>query len=58
MEKINNYEEFDAKVDRYLRHQMTAEEEQTFKFEIALDDEKRERARITALMIKKMYQEG
>ena len=58
MEKINNYEEFDAKVDRYLRHQMTVEEEQAFKSEIALDNEKRERARITALMIKKMQQAG
>lgn len=58
MEKIENFEEFDAKVDKFLRHQMTAEEEQAFKSEIALDDEKRSRARITALMVKTMQQEG
>ena len=58
MEKINNFEEFDAKVDKYLRHQMTAEEEQAFKLEIAQEPEKKERARITALMIKTMRQEG
>jgi hypothetical protein len=28
MEKMNNFEEFDTRVDRYPRHQMTAEEEQ------------------------------
>lgn len=58
MEKMNNFEEFDTKVDRYLRHQMTAEEEQAFRSEIASDSEKKERARITALMIKAMQQEG
>lgn len=58
MEKMNNFEEFDARVDRYLRHQMTAEEEQAFRSEIASDSEKKERARITALMIKAMQQEG
>jgi hypothetical protein len=31
---------------------MTAEEEQAFKLEIAQEPEKKERARITALMIK------
>ena len=58
MEKMNNFEEFDAKVDKFLRHQMTAEEEQAFKQEIALNPEKKARARITALMIKTMLQEG
>jgi hypothetical protein len=58
MEKMNNFEEFDTRVDRYLRHQMTAEEEQAFRSEIASDSEKKERARITALMIKAMQQEG
>lgn len=58
MEKINNFEEFDNKVDKFLRHQMTAEEEQAFKLEIALDPEKKTRARITALMVKTMKQEG
>ena len=58
MEKMNYFEEFDAKVDKFLRHQMTAEEEQAFKQEIALNPEKKARARITALMIKTMQQEG
>ena len=58
MEKMNNFEEFDAKVDKFLRHQMTAEEEQAFKQEIALNPEKKARARITALMIKTMQPEG
>ena len=59
MEKINNFEEFDNKVDKFLRHQMTAEEEEeAFKLEIALDPEKKTRARITALMVRTMQQEG
>lgn len=58
MEKMINFEEFDTKVDKFLRHQMTAEEEQAFKVEIALDPEKKNRARITALMVKTMQQEG
>ena len=58
METLNNYEEFDANIDKFLRHQMTEEEENLFKSELNLNPEKRERARITALMIKKMHQEG
>lgn len=58
MEKNNNFEEFDSKVDNFLRNQMTAEEMQAFKLEIVQDLEKKERVRVIALMIKTMQQEG
>lgn len=58
MEKMNDFEDFDARVDKYLRHQMTSEEEQAFRLEVELDAEKKEHARITALMVKTMQQEG
>ncbi len=58
MMEMNNFEDFDARVDRFLRHNMTREEELAFKLEIAKDSEKKERARLTALMIKTMRQEG
>lgn len=58
MEKKINFEEFDARVDRFLRHQMAAEEELAFKSELKADSEKNERARITALMVKTMNKEG
>lgn len=54
MEKNNNYEIFDAKVDRFLRHQMTSQEEQEFKAELAANPELMARARTMALMIKSM----
>ena len=58
MEKINNFELFDAKVEKYLRNKMTDKEENLFMEELASDPELKERARITALMIKTMQQEG
>ena len=58
MEKINNFELFDAKVEKYLRNKMTDKEENLFMEELASDSELKERARITALMIKTMQQEG
>lgn len=58
MEKMSNYEEFDAQVDRFLRHQMTVEEEQSFKSELDADPEKKSRARVMALMIQSMKKEG
>ena len=54
MEKNNNYEIFDAKVDRFLRHQMTSQEEQEFKTELAANPELMARAKTMALMIKSM----
>ena len=54
MEKINNFELFDAKVEKYLRNKMTDKEENLFMEELASDSELKERARITALMIKTM----
>lgn len=58
MEKISDFELFDAKVDKYLRNQMTAVEEREFMSELSLDAEKRTRAKITALMVKTMQKEG
>ena len=58
MEKIDNFVDFDAKVDKFLRHQMTEDEENLFKSELDSDQEKRERARTIALMIRTMQQEG
>lgn len=58
MEKNNNYEIFDAKVDRFLRHQMTTEEEQQFKAELAANPELVARAKTMALMIKSMSEVG
>ena len=58
MEKISDFELFDAKVDKYLRNQMTAEEEREFMSELSLDAEKRTRAKITALMVTTMQKEG
>lgn len=49
-----DYEEFDAKVDRFLCHKMTPEEEQAFQAELASSPELMERARVTALMIREM----
>lgn len=58
VEKNNNYEIFDAKVDRLLRHQMTFQEEQEFKAELAANPELMGRARTMALMIKSMSEIG
>ena len=58
MVKIDDLELFDARVDKYLRNQMTVEEESEFMEEFASDSEKKERARITALMVKAMRQQG
>ena len=57
MEK-NNYELFDEQVNRFLRHQMTAVEEQEFRNLLNKDPELKERAQITALMIKEMEAVG
>lgn len=58
VEKNNNYENFDAKVDRFLRHQMTYQEEQEFKAELAANPELMARAKTMALMIKSMSDVG
>lgn len=49
-----DYEEFDAKVDRFLCRRMTPEEERAFQAELASSPELMERARVTALMIREM----
>jgi len=54
MEKNNNYEIFDAMVDKFLRRQMSASEEQEFKSELSSDTELMQRAKTIALMIKSM----
>lgn len=46
--------QFDEQVERYLRRQMTVEEERAFKQSLADNPELKERARITALMIREM----
>ncbi len=58
MEKIDKFEQFDALVNKFLRHEMTSEEELAFKSELMSDSEKLERAKITALMVKKMQDVG
>ena len=49
-----NYEYFDLQVDRFLRNQMSEEEATEFMSDLESDVEKKERARIIALMIKSM----
>ncbi len=58
MEKIDNFEQFDALVNKFLRHEMTPEEERLFKSELMSDSDKLERAKITALMVKQMHDVG
>lgn len=58
MEKNNNYENFDAMVDKFLRHQMTASEEKEFKSELVNSPELVARAKTIALMIKSMQKVG
>ena len=58
MEKIDNFVDFDAKVDKFLRHQMTEDEEVLFKSELHSDQEKMGRARTIALTIRSMQKEG
>ena len=53
-----NYEYFDLQVDRFLRNQMSEEEAIAFMSELSSDVEKKERARIIALMIKSMDKVG
>lgn len=55
MNKNNDYIQFDEQVERYLRRQMTSEEESTFKQLLSDNVELRERARTTALMIREMH---
>ena len=53
-QKIDIYEEFDARVEKFLRKLMTEDEEQQFKDELAADSDKRSRARAMALMASQM----
>ena len=52
--EIDIYEEFDARVEKFLRKQMTEAEEQLFKEELAADPIKKSRARAMALMASEM----
>lgn len=52
-QKLDTYTEFDERVDRFLRDQMTSEEEKSFMSELK-DPDKKARAQITAFMIKEM----
>lgn len=52
-----NNEEFDKKVERFLKKQMTVEEEESFKAELSDDPEKLSQAQIIALTIKQMRYE-
>ena len=56
MEKID-FELFDAQVDRFLRNEMTNDEQQDFKQLLSENAELRSRARTIALMIKTMRNE-
>ena len=53
-QEIDMYEEFDARVEKFLRKQMTEAEEQQFKDELAADPDKKSRARVMALMASQM----
>lgn len=53
-QKIDTYEEFDARVEKFLRKQMSEAEEQLFKDELAADADKKSRARAMALMASQM----
>lgn len=50
----NNDEAFDEKVERFLRKQLSPEEEEAFKKELSQDSEKLKRAKAIALAIKSM----
>ena len=54
IQKIDIYEEFDARVEKFLRKLMTEDEEQQFKDELAADSDKMLRARAMALMASQM----
>lgn len=54
----NNYEDFDARVDRFLRDEMTLDEIIAFKAELTVDTEKMQRAKTIVLMIKSMQKIG
>ena len=53
-QEIDTYEDFDARVEKFLRKQMTEAEEQQFKDELAADPVKKSRARAMALMASQM----
>ena len=53
-QEIDTYEDFDARVEKFLRKQMTEAEEQQFKDELANDADKKSRARAMALMASQM----
>lgn len=53
-QKTDTYEDFDARVEKFLRKQMTKAEEQLFKEELANDPNKKARARTMALMASEM----
>lgn len=53
----DKYIEFDAKLDKYLRGEMTEEEEKEFKSLLESNSDLQERASITALMIRTMRKE-
>lgn len=53
-----DYVYFDQQVDKFLRNQMSEEEITAFMSELSSDVEKKERARIIALMIKSMDKVG
>lgn len=58
MEKNSNYENFDAMVDKFLRHQMTAPEEQEFRSTLSSNPDLMQRAKVIALMIESMDNVG
>ena len=57
MEQID-YTDFDYRVEKFLRNQMTVEEAAAFKVELDTDNEKKQRAHTMALMIKAMNKVG
>ena len=57
MEQID-YIDFDERVERFLRNQMSADEIAAFKAELTADEEKKQRAHTIALMVETMNKIG
>lgn len=53
-----DYIDFDERVEKFLRNQMSTEEIATFKAELTADEEKKQRAHTIALMVKTMNKIG
>lgn len=58
MTREERYIEYDGRIDRYLRNQMSEEERATFEHDVDNDDELRKRLVATSLFVRGIAQEG